>query len=54
MVEYAGDGTFRYLPTNTYRKSSLFPVSIFDQGHLAVNVGARPIVDLMCVAMVCC
>jgi hypothetical protein len=42
------------LPSNTYGKSSIFPVPVLDDGHLASEKASRTIQNLMSVSMVCC
>ena len=41
------------IPTNAHRERSLGPISAFDDRHLPVHVGARPIEYLMRVAVFC-
>lgn len=39
------------IPTNTNSEGTILPVSAFDQGHLAVDVGAWAIEDIVCMAV---
>ena len=41
------------LPTDPYCEGSLVPISTCDDWHFAVGVGARPVKDLVRVAMFC-
>jgi hypothetical protein len=40
------------VPTNANGEGSLFEIAAFDYGHFAAQEGARPIEDLVRVAMV--
>ena len=40
-----------YIPTDTNSEGTILPVSAFDQGHLAVDVGAWAIEDIVGMAV---
>lgn len=40
-----------YIPTNTNSEGTILPVSALDQRHLAVDVGAWTIEDIVCMAV---